>query len=52
MPQKEKIGLDHIAMATDSRSRAGMFLIGPEEALALANGTIDPERFFLENVLF
>ena len=50
--QMPQIQFMELAMATDTRSRAAMFLIGYEDAVALAEGKIEPERFFLDNVLF
>ena len=50
--QIPEIQFMELAMSTDNRSRAAMFLIGYEDAVALADGKIEPERFFLDNVLF
>jgi hypothetical protein len=41
-----------LAMATGSRSRAGQFVLTPEQAEQLTGGTTTPEEFFVANVLF
>lgn len=41
-----------LAMATQSRSRAGQFVLTPEDARSLSEGTISPEDFFVAKVLF
>ncbi len=41
-----------LAMSTNNRSRAAMFLLGYEDAVALADGKVEPGAFFADNVLF
>jgi hypothetical protein len=41
-----------LAMATGSRSRAGQFVLTPEQAEQLSGGATTPEEFFVANVLF
>jgi hypothetical protein len=41
-----------IAMATGTRSRAGQFVLTPEQAENLKSGGIKPEDYFVSNVLF
>jgi hypothetical protein len=46
------LGAMELALATDNRSRAGMFVLGIEDATALAEGAVEPAAFFVENVIF
>jgi hypothetical protein len=41
-----------LAMATSSRSRAGQFVLTPEEAERLQSGAVTPAEHFVANVLF
>jgi hypothetical protein len=41
-----------LAMATGTRSRAGQFVLTPEQAELLASGGTTPAEFFVANVLF
>jgi hypothetical protein len=49
MPEIEALEL---AMATTSRSRAGQFVLTPEEAQRLQSGAVTPAEHFVANVLF
>jgi hypothetical protein len=39
-------------MATGTRSRAGQFVLTPEQAEDLKSGGLKPEDYFVSNVLF
>jgi hypothetical protein len=39
-------------MATGTRSRAGQFVLTPEQAAELSGGATTPAQFFVANVLF
>ena len=41
-----------LAMATGTRSRAGQFVLTPEQAEQLASGGTTPAEYFVANVLF
>ena len=41
-----------LAMATGARSRAGQFVLTPEQAQQLAGGATTPAQYFVANVLF